>query len=204
MQGQPGPQGKHSDDVKQRIIDAAIELFANKGYDASSISDISSSAGVNRALIYYYFKDKRDLYYTILKGGNDAALRIAKEAYISEGSAIDRLRVFITGFSRMRVEQDKNIGRIIMRGIVDNSPDIEKHMDDNFFRVSSILAKILEEGIASGELRDLDPEKMIHIILGLSHSLFMMQMKQITSDSLENNVENVMSILTNGIINPSR
>ena len=45
-------------EAKNRIINAAIQLFSQKGYDATRVSDIASAAHVNKALIYYYFKSK--------------------------------------------------------------------------------------------------------------------------------------------------
>lgn len=48
-------------DTKGRIINAAIELFSQKGYDATRVSDIADVANVNKALIYYYFKNKQDI-----------------------------------------------------------------------------------------------------------------------------------------------
>ena len=48
-------------EARERIINAAIELFSQKGYDATRVNDIASSANVNKALIYYYFKSKQDI-----------------------------------------------------------------------------------------------------------------------------------------------
>lgn len=48
-------------DAKERIIHAAIELFSQKGYDATRVNDIASAANVNKALIYYYFNSKQDI-----------------------------------------------------------------------------------------------------------------------------------------------
>jgi len=48
-------------EARERIIEAAIELFSKKGYDATRVSDIASAAHVNKALIYYYFKSKQDI-----------------------------------------------------------------------------------------------------------------------------------------------
>lgn len=52
---------KEVDDAKIRILNAAREVFAEKGYDAASIAEISKRAKVNKALPYYYFKNKREL-----------------------------------------------------------------------------------------------------------------------------------------------
>lgn len=48
-------------ETRERIINAAIELFSQKGYDATRVNDIASVANVNKALIYYYFKSKQDI-----------------------------------------------------------------------------------------------------------------------------------------------
>jgi len=48
-------------EAKERIIKASIELFSQKGYDATRVNDIASAANVNKALIYYYFKNKQDI-----------------------------------------------------------------------------------------------------------------------------------------------
>lgn len=196
----PGMQAKKDyGDVRQRIIDAATELFANKGYSASSISDISTSANVNRALIYYYFKDKYDLYHTILKEGNDADIRLAEEIYAKDMPSIDKLKEFVARFSKMREQNEKSIGRIIMRGIVDNSPETEGCMDEGFSRMVSILKQIICDGIDNGELKDIDPEKTAHIIIGMGHSVFMMQTKDMIGISPEECVNHAIRILANGI-----
>ncbi len=48
-------------EARERIINAAKELFSKNGYDATRVSDIASAASVNKALIYYYFKSKEDI-----------------------------------------------------------------------------------------------------------------------------------------------
>jgi len=48
-------------EAKERIIEAAKQLFSQKGYDATRVNDIASIANVNKALIYYYFKSKQDI-----------------------------------------------------------------------------------------------------------------------------------------------
>ncbi len=54
-------KSKDSPKTKIRILKAAEKLFAEKGFDAARVDDIAENAGVNKALIYYYFKSKRDI-----------------------------------------------------------------------------------------------------------------------------------------------
>lgn len=54
--------------AKQRILNAAEEVFAEKGFDGARVNDISNRAGVNKALLYYYFSGKQDLFEELVKG----------------------------------------------------------------------------------------------------------------------------------------
>ncbi|MDY6827259.1 MAG: helix-turn-helix domain-containing protein [Bacillota bacterium] len=53
---------------KKRILTAVEEVFAEKGFDAARVDDISNRAGVNKALLYYYFSGKQDLFEELIKG----------------------------------------------------------------------------------------------------------------------------------------
>ena len=56
-------------DKRQSIIDAAINVFADKGYHASRISDIAQRAGIAYGLVYHYFKNKEEILDTIFLDG---------------------------------------------------------------------------------------------------------------------------------------
>jgi AcrR family transcriptional regulator len=86
-------------EAKERIINAATELFSQKGYDATRVSDIASAANVNKALIYYYFKNKQDILDFMVDSLLNNALSIALD--------------FI----------QKNIVQMIKNGYLDIKPD---------------------------------------------------------------------------------
>ncbi len=64
-------------EAKERIINAALELFSQKGFDATRVSDIAGAANVNKALIYYYFKSKQDILDFMVHSLLDKAVSIA-------------------------------------------------------------------------------------------------------------------------------
>ena len=80
MREEPETELNLKHDVRQRIMAAAEGLFGTKGYDATSISDISDAAGAGRALIYYYFTDKRQLYDSILRESGERIAANAEQA----------------------------------------------------------------------------------------------------------------------------
>ncbi len=91
------------DDTKQRLIDAAGEMFAEKGFEAASIRDISQRAEANLAAVNYHFGDKRQLYVAAVRHAQCCRQEdVPFPEWPAEMPAVDRLRAFIeTMFARM-------------------------------------------------------------------------------------------------------
>ncbi len=58
---------EHAENNREQILRVAEKLFAAKGFDATSVNSIAQSAGVNKALIYYYFKNKDDIIHSLFR-----------------------------------------------------------------------------------------------------------------------------------------
>jgi len=63
-------------DAKERILRASIQLFSEKGFDATSVTEIARSAGVTKALIYYYFKSKEEILDSLVQSLQDRVTSI--------------------------------------------------------------------------------------------------------------------------------
>jgi AcrR family transcriptional regulator len=63
-----------TDKTKDKILKVSRELFMKKGYDSTSMSDISSKVGINKASLYYFFEDKEHLYFEIMRKALDNIL----------------------------------------------------------------------------------------------------------------------------------
>jgi AcrR family transcriptional regulator len=68
-----------TEETKNRIIDVAEQQFSEKGYDATRVDEIAKNAGVNKALIYYYFKRKEDILNHLINSLFDDVTKIAME-----------------------------------------------------------------------------------------------------------------------------
>ncbi len=190
-------QGQNPD-VKRRIIDAAEHLFADKGFDATSISDITKEADVARALIYYYFKDKLGLYESIIQDGNDYVGSCAQEAADTIGSTLDRLRVFMARLRQLHIDRPSH-SRLTVRAYLENNLSFDQKMRESFSRVSTLLGQIITEGINKGELRDVDVDKTIHMVMGIVHSLVMMQIQSNYVNATDRDIDFAIEILEHGI-----
>lgn len=90
---------------RQRIEAAAVEVFADRGYDASSVGEIATAAGVTRTVLYDHFRSKRELYVQVLDSQNAAMLAEVGAGITGGGAGPERLRSTVAAylsFSRQR------------------------------------------------------------------------------------------------------
>ena len=79
------------DKTKDKILKVSRELFMKKGYDATSMSEISSKVGINKASLYYFFKDKEHLYFEIMRNSLKNILDYLSEVELSYESDFNKI-----------------------------------------------------------------------------------------------------------------
>ena len=88
---------KTTKNTKQRVLESACKVFAEKGYRDANITEICQLAEANRAAVNYYFRDKEEIYRQVWRYANDIAIEVYPlEKYLSENpTPEERLRAFI-------------------------------------------------------------------------------------------------------------
>lgn len=82
-------------DKKELLIRAATDLFARKGYTETSIKEIGAEAGLTVSLVYYYFKDKEEILYTIIERSARDLIAILREIQSNEPDPLEGLKRMI-------------------------------------------------------------------------------------------------------------
>jgi AcrR family transcriptional regulator len=92
---------------EEKIAHFAIELFAEKGYAATSIRDIAHSLKVSSSLLYYYFKNKEELLFTILEAIGEELLHTIDKEKNKAGDPLEVLRGMIMSHIRLVEKENK-------------------------------------------------------------------------------------------------
>ena len=79
--------------TRQRLIDTARELFATKGYDATSVDDLLAGAGVSKGALYHHFRDKQALFEAVFRACEANGALIIAEAVADETNPVEILRL---------------------------------------------------------------------------------------------------------------
>ena len=135
------------------ILDAARSEFTAKGYDATTIMDISSSVGVVEGAIYRHFKGKRDILEQLLANYYLDLIADVRSKLPGILGARNRLRFLIwrhlTAFA-----EDPDYCRLVVSQVRPNTPLYESSVHDFNRQYTAFCIHVLEEGIAKGEFRE--------------------------------------------------
>ena len=159
-------EAKHLPPGRIKIIRALKSLLEQKEFNAITTAEIAKKAGVTEALIYKYFKDKRDLLHQVLGDYlKQYGLQLEQEIK-GIGGALNKLRKLI--WSHINVYATNRVFARILLIEVRNHPDYYKSETYKLVKMySKTVLSIIAEGIRSGEIRhDLSPALIRHCILG--------------------------------------
>jgi TetR/AcrR family transcriptional regulator len=130
---------------REMIMEEAEKIFAERGFYGSSIRDIAKACGSNVALIYYYFKDKEDLYEKILDETFRKLHGIVYKSMESTEKEDEKLRLFISSYIHFMGTR-KYIPRIIAREMAEGGAHVEKILDRYFAHIFLRVSETIEEG----------------------------------------------------------
>lgn len=156
--------------VKEKIIQAAIESFAQTGYDRTKMEDIAKRLGLSKGTIYLYFKSKEDLFlaiceYNMQQGDKeDAGLFVKKENVATDAEQIyDNIRRREQGNDRVMLEMVAESAR---------NPKLKKAMHELHVKVHEHVMEGVRNKIEDGFLRrDADAESLAIALVALYDGL---------------------------------
>jgi TetR/AcrR family transcriptional regulator, cholesterol catabolism regulator len=159
-------------DQEQRMINAAAQMFSEKGYDGTSIQDVADKLGLLKGSLYHYIKSKDDLLWAIILRPHQYALELAERMRGASGTPTERLTMFVREYIGTLTKQHVFVS-VYLHDINRLSPERRRRINQERAGFTGSLVDILEEGRDGGEFRaDLDPVLSTNVILGMMHSTF--------------------------------
>jgi TetR/AcrR family transcriptional regulator, transcriptional repressor for nem operon len=141
---------------EEKALDAAMQLFWEKGYEASSLSDLTARMGIQRPSIYSAFGDKLQLFEAALR--RYSALHAARvRAYFHGKSPVrETFRLFFEDLAAAEYEGGSNRGCLCIHTMVELAPHDEKFeilTREHQMYLAAIFQEAVERGVQSGELK---------------------------------------------------
>jgi AcrR family transcriptional regulator len=144
-----------AEEKRRVILDAAVRVFAHKGFHTSRVGDIANEAGVAHGLLYHYFSSKDEVLETIFRENWTVLVERLRAVEESGEPARDQLR-HVAAILLRTWRHQPDVVRVVVREIA-RSPEIQERIGELRKPIDSIR-RIIEHGQESGELRaELNP-----------------------------------------------
>jgi len=181
--------------TRDRIINSAKKLFAEQGYQKTTIVDISRQAGLSEAALYEYFQGKEDLLLTIPDLWVSELLRDLDEQLFGIKGAVNKLRKYLWWYMR-RVEQAPLDAKIVYLFLKTNANFLNTEVYSNVKNLYSYLVDIFEEGRKSGDMKpELNPRLARDVFVGTMDHIITRWLLKDMSYSLFENLENIFELM---------
>ena len=149
----PGLRAAKKRKTRHAIIEAAIRLFANRGYDKTSIEDLAREAGVGKGTIYGYFHNKEEIFLAFCEEEIDFALAALAEKNQAEAPLLEQLLTLFMSQFRF-VTANREFGRILIREMAFPRAQVSGRAKDVDARYLTAVGEILEKARQRGELKE--------------------------------------------------
>lgn len=165
METQTKPQN-----TRERILDAALDIFANKGYHDTKLDEIVDESNTSKGSIYFHFPNKERLFLALVDQFADLLERRVKEAIATQPKGMQRVRVALTTtletFGRYRRPAKILLVQAVGLGKTFEEKRIE--VNDRFAR---LIESYLQEAIDVGDIAAVDTEVVSYAWMGAIYSV---------------------------------
>jgi TetR/AcrR family transcriptional regulator len=158
-------------ETARRILAAAETHFAARGMAGARTEEIATAAHANKAMLYYYFGDKRRLHRAVLE---NLLRQLRKNVYgpqRPESSPRERLMHFVGAYFDF-LASHPNYPRLVQRASLEAAQQFEWMKREYFRPFLMQLVRLVEDGIESGDFRRVDPKHTAFTIMGMTTSYF--------------------------------
>lgn len=175
-----GVREKKKQQTRKAIVDAAMQLFADKGFEQTSMDELAKKAGIGKSTIYGYFKAKDEIFLAFCEAELDFAFAALDSKLNEDAPLVDQLVAQMMGQITF-VTKNREFGRIFVREMYFPKENAQLRSRDLDNRYVGKLAVVLERAMKRGEL----PEKSdILILISHFHALYMLVLSTLYSGAV--------------------
>ncbi|MGA9192503.1 MAG: TetR/AcrR family transcriptional regulator [Anaerolineales bacterium] len=194
------PREDVSEERKEQILDAATEVFAQKGFDHARMDDIVEETGLSKGALYWYFKSKDDIIFGIMDRLFRLEFRELEEIKQSESSATEALR----GFTEVAI---KDINRMLhfmpityeFLALAFRNKLVQKAIKQYMNSYVSILDPLIQRGVESGEFKKVNPREVSAAVGAIIEGTMLLWVYDRNLIEPEKNIRASITLLLDGV-----
>ena len=152
--------------TEQKIMEAAQDVFLQKGLDGARMQEIADEAGINKALLHYYYRTKEKLFYAVFKWAASQFLpQVSSIMYDKNIGLFEKIRLFVKEYTKILYSRPF-LPLFILHEITKNPDGMIEIIQSQGIN-PKILFEQIETEIKNGQIKPIDPRAMLINLLSL-------------------------------------
>jgi TetR/AcrR family transcriptional regulator, repressor for uid operon len=191
---------KRSEETRNHLLEAAVQLFALQGYEASSVAEICAAAGVSKGAFYHHFESKQALFLALLDEWLkrlDAAFAVVRQDTIPVPQAVVRMADMAGSLLVSSGVQLSIMLEFWMQAYRD--PRVWSATAAPYRRYQQYFAALIEDGIRQGTLRPVDPQLAARALVSLSMGMLLQAVFDPKATDWAQEARNTLQLLMDGM-----
>ena len=154
-------------EAEKRVLDAAKTVFHKRGYFGTRMQDIADEAGINKAMLHYYFRSKDKLFEAVFEEALSRVFGRILKSFSGEGTFEEKVRTFSESYIDL-ILQDPYIPAFVIHEINHNPEKIKYFISEKMGIDPGFLIDMINEEIKKGKLKNIEPLQIITTIISAS------------------------------------
>ena len=187
-------------DTREAIIQASLEIFANKGYEKATVDEIAARANIAKGTVFYNFKSKEDIFFAIIEKGTSDFVKMVEERSTLGQTSTEKMEIvydtafaFFSKYNKYCTILISELWRIRTRWNVEPTNILDRYKQK--------VEQIFDEGQKSGEFRlDVQPKDIGLIVFFLAAVSSLSKAVSLDPNVDKNMFDRTRLILMRGII----
>lgn len=187
---------------RAQILEAAVDIFSQKGFDKATVKDVAQKAGVADGTIYNYFKNKTDLLTSMIADFSQIGSFTTQAAEINKDASPEELIRFIVRNRLELMEKHQTRIQAVLPQVITNTTLRKLFFRAIFQPAVSKIEEIWRDQADRGNIRDVSPEVLVRSTLGLFFGLaFVAHLGDpLIRENTDDFLDQVIDLMLNGIL----
>ena len=189
--------------METTIAQAAKEVFAESGYQGATLEEIAQRAGMSKATIYIYYKNKDDLFLQVVEELVNTAMAIAAQEATTAKPPVEKLYAMVRRKMEF-YERERDFFRIYLNekhGLEVAPKDPHKRaLREMYLQGIQTLAKVIQEGIDAGVLRAIDSRRLAFFLQEMMNTVHVHRIQGKAKTSVDEDVALLLDLFLHGAI----
>jgi AcrR family transcriptional regulator len=184
------------------ILDAARRVIARRGLEKATMEQVAGEAGISKATIYLYFKNKEDLYFQCVIDRLDEVTQKMREAASGIDDPLARLKALITT-QMMSIEADRDFFKVFLTErlglFLDQDTEFGVEFAKRHDEYAKLISGVLKEGMDRGLIREMDPVKCFYLLFAMVRGMAMFMILCEENTQLSSEAGLILDVFFNGL-----